>query len=280
VRTEGIGRAMNQGMNSLASSIVLACRPRERSASAISRRAFITALRTELPHSLRDLQAGGIAPVDLAQAAIGPGISVFSRHGRVVETDGTDMTVRTALALINQALDEVLSAQEGDFDPDTRFCLAWFEQHGFDEGLAGEADTLARAKNTSIGGLERGGVFRARAGKAWLVPPEELLAGYDPSRDQRISVWEVVLQITKALSESGADEAARIMAAVGSRVDMDTAKELAYLLYSICERKKWAQTGLLFNGLGTAWNDLVTASKGGGVRTGAAQVALDLGASD
>jgi putative DNA methylase len=275
IRTERSGRMRDIRSNALASSVVLSLRPVSESAESLSRRGFIAALKAELPDALRHLQEGGIAPVDLAQAAIGPGMAVFSRYARVVEADGSDMTVRTALALINQALDEVLSEQEGDLDPDSRFCLAWFEQHGFDQGKAGVAETLSKAKNTSLAGLERGGVFRARAGMARLLSVEDLPGHYDPARDERVSVWEVVIRLAKALTESGADEAARIMAAAGPRVDLDAAKELAYLLYSICERKGWAQTALLFNGLGTSWNDLESTARSGAGRDSDSQAALD-----
>lgn len=264
IRTELGNRMRSLDSNALASSIVLALRPRPEGAGALNRRGFLAALREELPDALRHLQEGGVAPVDLAQAAIGPGMAVFSRYARVVEADGTDMTVRTALALINQSLDEVLSEQEGDFDPDTRFCLAWFEQHNFNDGKSGEAETLATAKNTSLTGLSRGGIFQAKAGRAKLLAPEDLPEHYDPAGDDRRSVWEIVLHLAKALTESGAEHAARLMAAAGGHVDsvdLATAKELAYLLYSICERKRWAQTGLLFNGLGTSWNDLETAAR-------------------
>ena len=162
IRTERAGRTRDIGSNALASSIVLACRPRDDAASATTRRAFLGTLKGELPSALRDLQQGSVAPVDLAQAAIGPGMAVYSRYGKVVEADGSDMTVRTALALINHALDEVLSEQEGDFDADTLFCLKWFRQFEWNEATTGQADVLARATNTSIDGLGRAGVFRAR----------------------------------------------------------------------------------------------------------------------
>ncbi|HEY9474701.1 MAG TPA: hypothetical protein VIS06_12730, partial [Mycobacteriales bacterium] len=261
IRTERAGRMLAIDTNSLASSIVLALRPRPETAGALNRRGFLAALREELPDALRRLQEGGVAPVDLAQAAIGPGMAVFSRYTRVVEADGTDMTVRTALALINQILDEILSEQEGDFDPDTRFCLAWFEQHNFNEGISGTAETLSKAKNTSLSGLERGGIFRARAGRARLLAPEDLPPNYDPSGDERVSVWEIALHLAKAIDESGMGAAARLMDAAAPRVELDSVKELTYLLYNICERKGWAQTGRLFNGLGTSWNDLESAAR-------------------
>jgi putative DNA methylase len=275
VRTERAGRSRDISSNALASSIVLALRPRPATAGALTRRGFLAALREELPEALRHLQEGGIAPVDLAQAAIGPGMAVFSRHSPVIDADGEDMKVRTALALINQTLDEVLSEQEGDFDVDTRFCLAWFEQYGFNEGSSGVAETLSKAKNTSLAGLERGGVFRARAGRARLLAVEDLPAHYDPARDERVSVWEIVIRLAKALTESGVAEATRIMTAASPRVDLDTAKELAYLLYSICERKGWAQTALLFNGLGTSWNDLESTARSSAVQDSGSQAALD-----
>lgn len=267
MRTELGNRMLGSGTNALASSIVLACRPRPDSAEATNRRGFIASLRAELPRALRELQQGSVAPVDLAQAAIGPGMAVYSRYARVVEPDGSSMTVRTALALINQVLDEVLSEQEGDFDADTRFCVKWFSQFGWDEQQYGRADELSRSTNTSVDGLIRGGVFWARAGKARLIEPSELIEEWDPATDARISVWEVVLRLARALSTEGAGEAARLMSAAGQRVDLDAAKELAYMLFSICEKRGWTQTALLFNGLGTSWSDLSAAARTGGALT-------------
>jgi len=230
LRTELGNRMRSLGSNALASSVVLACRPRLDGAPPTTRRAFLAALKEELPIRLKELQQGSIAPVDLAQAAIGPGMAIFSRHEKVVETDGSDMTVRTALTLINQALDEVLSEQEGDFDTDTRFCVRWFQQFEWAEQPYGRADELSRATNTSVDGLVRGGVFWSRAGKARLLEPSELSDDWDAAADDRISVWEVVLRLAKALDEKGVNEAARLMATAGGRVDLDAAKELAYLL--------------------------------------------------
>jgi putative DNA methylase len=263
LRTEMASRMRGLESNALASSIVLSCRPRSELAEAVTRRSFLSQLKAEFPGALRRLQQGSIAPVDLAQAAIGPGIGVFSRYARVVEADGSEMTVRTALALINQALDEVLTEQEGDFDADTRFCVKWFSQFGWNEGTAGEADVLARATNTSIDGLVRGGVFRAVAGKASLRSPEELGGDWDPEKDERISDWEVVLRLAKALERRGAVSATRLMSSAGQRVDLDTAKELAYLLFSLSEKRGWAQSALLFNSLGTSWSELAAAARRG-----------------
>jgi putative DNA methylase len=224
-------------------------------------------LKVKLPPALRELQQGSVAPVDLAQAAIGPGMAVFSRYAKVVEPDGSSMTVRTALALINQVLDEVLSEYEGDFDADTRFCVKWFSQFGWDDQPYGRADELSRSTNTSVDGLVRGGVFWARAGKARLIEPADLPEYWDPTTDERITVWEVVLRLAKTLSGKGADEAARLLAAAGQRIDLDAAKELAYLLFSLCEKRGWTQTALLFNGLGTSWSDLSAAARTGGPLT-------------
>lgn len=262
MRTEREDRSTGLGTNALASSIVLACRPREVLAAATTRRGFLAALKAELPQSLKDMQQGSLAPVDLAQAAIGPGMSVFSRYARVVEADGSDMRVRTALALINHALDEVLSEQEGDFDSDTRFCVKWFGQFGFNEASFGDADQLSRSTNTSVDGLVRGGIFWARAGRARLLSPEMLSEAWDPVADDRISVWEVAIRLAKAVAEQGVDAAASLYIGSGTRVDLDAAKELSYLLFSICERKGWTQTALLFNGLGSSWLDLEHAARG------------------
>ena len=261
MRTERAARSVSLGTNALASSIVLACRPRSDNAEATTRRGFIGALKDDLPRALREMQQGSVAPVDLAQAAIGPGMAVFTNYSRVVEADGADMTVRTALALINQVLDETLSEQEGDFDSDTRFCVKWFSQYAWDETDSGTADVLARATNTSIEGLQRGGVFRAVAGRARLLGPDDLSDSWDPLTDVRTSVWEVSLHLAKAVSERGSAAAAELMNAAGQRVDLDIVKELAYLLYNISERKGWTSAALLFNGLGTSWIDLDAAAR-------------------
>ncbi|GAA1311852.1 hypothetical protein Psi02_72110 [Planotetraspora silvatica] len=261
MRTEMATRMRGMVSNALASSVVLACRPRPEDAGVIDRRALINTLKAELPGALKEVQQGGIAPVDLAQAAIGPGMAVFSRYARVTESDGSPMSVRAALILINQILAEVLSEQEGDFDSDTRFCIKWFETHGFDEGKYGQAETLSKALDTSVAGLDRSGVLKARAGIVQLLSPGELPETYDPLADDRISVWEVAMHLAKRLDEQGIEAAGQLMAAAKSRVDLDTAKELAYLLFSICERRNWAQTALLFNGLGSAWSEIEKASR-------------------
>ncbi|SIS10745.1 putative DNA methylase [Microbispora rosea] len=171
------------------------------------------------------------------------------------------MRVREALKLINQILAEVLSEQEGDFDSDTRFCIKWFEAHGFDQGEFGVATVLARAVGTAVNGLERAGVLKARAGIVELFGPKDLPDVYDPLADDRIPVWEVVMHLAKRLDEQGIEAAGQLMAAAKSRVDLDTAKELTYLLFSICEKRNWAKTALLFNALGSSWTEIERASR-------------------
>lgn len=279
IRTEAVGRMRAHESNALASSVVLALRPRSEHAESTSRRSFVQALRSELPVRLHELQQGSIAPVDLAQAAIGPGMAVFSRYTRVLEADGSDMTVRTALALINQALDEVLAEQEGDFDAETRFAVKWFSQFGWNDAPSGEADVLTRAVNTTVAALERGGIFRAAAGKARLVAPSDMTRSWNPAEDKAISVWEVAVRLGHALLTEGTDHAAVWMRESASRVDLDAVKELAYLMYSVCERKGWAESAMLFNTLGTSWGDVSGVSRAA-VPVAVSQGALDFGDDD
>lgn len=242
------------GSNALASSIVLVCRPRSDNASLATRKEFITAMRRELPEALRNLQRGNIAPVDLAQAAIGPGMAVFSRYGKVLESDGSAMTVRTALGLINQSLDEVLAEQEGEFDSDTRWALTWFDQFGMEEGAFGEAETLSKAKNTAVSGLVEAGIITSRANKVQLVKRSELALDWNPATDKRLTVWEVTQHLIHRLDQQGETGAATLVGQLGSVAEVS--RDLAYRLYSTCERKKWAQEALAYNSLVVAWPEL------------------------
>ncbi|GAB4199813.1 MAG: hypothetical protein OHK0022_20320 [Roseiflexaceae bacterium] len=244
---------IGSGNNALASSIVLVCRPRPADAPTVTRRDFVAALREELPRALRLLQAGNIAPVDLAQAAIGPGMGVFTRYGKVLDAAGKPLTVREALALINATLDEVLAEQEGDFDADTRWALAWFEQFGFSDGEYGVAETLSKAKNTSVGGMVEAGLVRSGGGRVRLLRPAELPEDWDPASDSRLSVWEMVHQVVRAL-EQGEQSAAALLAKLGPRADV--ARELAYRLYTICERNKRAAEALAYNSLVQSWPEM------------------------
>lgn len=208
-------------------------------------------LKKELPHALRDLQKGNIAPVDLAQAAIGPGMAIFSAYKKVLESDGSPMRVRTALSLINQALDEVLSEQEGEFDPDTRWALAWFEQHAFDEGLYGQAEVLATAKALSISGLAETGILHSGAGKVRLLRRDELPENWNPSTEHRLTVWAVTQHLIRSLDKNGETAAAALASKVGGLAE--TARDLAYRLYILSERKGWAEEAGYYNSLVVSW---------------------------
>lgn len=256
MRSERGGRMISVGTNALASSIVLACRPRPADAPATTRRAFVAALKSELPEALRTLMQGAIAPVDLAQAAIGPGISVFSRYSRVREADGSDMSVKDALLLINATLDEVLGEQESDFDPDTRFAVKWYRQYGWTQESSGIADQLARSSDTSIGALERGGIFEAKGGKARLLSPTQLESEWDAAADDRVSVWEATVRLAAVMAKDGADKVAELLPTVQTRVSLDAVKELGFLLFHEAEKKKDTKDAILFNGLVSAWGDL------------------------
>ena len=257
MRSELANRMLSQGTNALASSIVLACRPRPVDADSITRRLFVARLKSELPEALRTLMQGAIAPVDLAQAAIGPGISVFSRYARVREADGSDMSVRDALLLINATLDEVLGEQESDFDPDTRFAVKWYRSYGWGTESSGLADQLARSTDTSIGALERGGIFEARGGRARLLSPENLSAGWTPQTDDRLSIWEATVRLAAAMADGGVEKVAQLLPGLQEvRVDLDAVKELGFLLFHEAEKKKDAKDALLFNSLVSAWGDV------------------------
>lgn len=256
MRSERGGRMISVGTNALASSIVLACRPRPMEAPSTTRRAFVAALKSELPAALRTLMQGAIAPVDLAQAAIGPGIAVFSRYSRVREADGSDMGVKDALMLVNATLDEVIGDHESDFDSDTRFAIKWYRQYGWAHENSGIADQLARSSDTSIGSLERGGIFEAKGGKASLLAPSALEDAWDVAVDDRISVWEATVRLAAIMAKDGADKVAEILPQVQSRVSLEAVKELGFLLFHEAEKKRDSKDAGLFNGLVSAWGDL------------------------
>ena len=256
MRSERKGRMLSLNTNALASSILLTCRPRPADARAVARRAFVAALKSELPEALRTLMQGAIAPVDLAQAAIGPGISVFSRYAKVREADGSDMSVRDALQLINATLDEVLGEQESDLDSDTRFAVRWYRQYGWQADSSGIADQLARSSDTSLAELQRGGIFEAKGGKARLLSPTQLNEGWDPVADEHVSVWEATVRLAAVLAKDGVDKVAELLPAVGEKVSLDAVKELGFLLFHEAEKNKDTDDAILFNGLVSSWGDL------------------------
>lgn len=255
VRTELANRPRGLGSNALASSIVLVCRPRSTSASLATRGEFIAALREELPEAVRILQTGNIAPVDMAQSTIGPGIKVFSRYAKMVEADGSSMPVSAALGIINDVLGEVLDGEEAELDSDTRFALTWFSEFGYSPGPAGDADSVANAKNTSLAGIEESGIGEARAGKFRLYERSELPPSYSPVDDLRRTVWESVQHLIAALerSESEAAELLHTLGGYGER-----ARQLAYLLYQKANDMGWAAEAGAYNTLITAWPSLRT----------------------
>lgn len=257
MRTEGAGRLIGKGTNALASSIVLVCRPRAADAPTISRRDFIRELNATLPDALADMTRGGInspvAPVDLSQAIIGPGMEVFSKYSAVMEANGKPMTVRTALQLINRFIGE------DDFDHDTQFCLAWFEQHGWAEGKYGDADVLARAKGTSVGGLIEAGVVDSAGGDLRLLKWAEMPRDWSPENDSRLAVWEGLHHLIRALNQDGESAAGALLARMPDKTASLNA--LMYRLYTLCERQGWAEEARAYNELQGAWAGIELASQ-------------------
>lgn len=208
-----------------------------------------------MPLALRYLQTTNIAPVDLAQAAIGPGMAVYTRYSKVLDAEGKPVSVRDALALINATLDEALAKQEGDFDAASRWALAWFEQFGFNDGEFGVAETLSTAKNISVAGLADAGILRSQRGKVRLLRPDEMPVAWDPTTDPRLIAWEVVHHLIRVLGIGGEAGAAELLGKLGARAE--PARELAYRLYTLCERKKRAAEALAYNGLVQSWPEIV-----------------------
>jgi len=261
MRTELGNRMRGMDSNALASSIILVCRPRAVDAPTVTRREFVTALRADLPVALAQMQRGNIAPVDLAQAAIGPGMAVYTRYDKVLDAEGKPLTVREALALINQTLDEALAEQEGDFDADSRFAILWFDQHGFGDGEAGTANLLANAKVTSIEGLKKAGIVITKGSKVRLLKPDEMPGDWDPASDPRLTAWEIVHHLIRVLASGGEGAAAEVVAKLGAKAEI--ARELAYRLYTLCERKNRAAEALAYNGLVQSWPEIVRLAREG-----------------
>ena len=224
MRTERGGRMIGIGTNALASSIVLVCRPRSAAAPAATRREFISALKAELPQALVHLQRGNIAPVDLAQAAIGPGMSVYTRYAKVLDAEGKPLSARGALALINQTLDEALAEQ------------------------------LSKSKNTSVAGMVEAGILESKRGKVRLLKPDELPDDWDPTTDPRLTAWEIVHHLIRALEAGGESAAAALLAKLGAKAEV--ARELCYRLYTLCERKNRAAEALSYNALVQSWPEI------------------------
>lgn len=255
MRTERGSRSIGLGSNALASSIVLACRTRPGSATITTRGEFLRELRRRLASSLRTMQQASIAPADLAQAAIGPGMAIYSAYAAVLEPSGERLRVRTALQLINQVRDEALSEQDSEYDRETGWAIDWFSQYGMTEAEYGVAETLANARAVSVDGMRQAGIIRSGRGRVRIIPRAELPEEWNPAADGRLTDWEVAQHLIRALETGGREAAGALRHQVGSRADV--AKDLAYRLYTICERKGWAQEALSYNGLVVEWPELV-----------------------
>ena len=259
IRTEGSTRLISMGTNALASSIVLVCRKRSQNARIITRGDFRRLLKRELPESLKHLQKGNIAPVDMAQASIGPGMAIFSRHASIIEADGSAMSVRSALQLINEVVDEVRGEEEAEFDRETRFAVTWFESHGFQAGPFGDANTLATARNVSVVGVEQSGLLKSSAGKVQLIARLELPEAWNPDEDRTLTVWECTQHLIKRLEEGGEAAAAELLTKIGSHAE--PTRGLAYRLYTTCERRGSGRRGPSLQRTGDCLAGIRTASE-------------------
>jgi putative DNA methylase len=258
MRTERAARSVGLDTNALASSIILVCRQRAADAPTVSRREFLREFNAVLPEALDEMTkgAGGeyspVAPVDLSQAIIGPGMAVFSKYAAVLEADGSPMSVKTALQLINRFL------AEDDFDADTQFCLHWFEQHGWTESVFGEADVLARSKSTSVDAMKEAGVLQSGGGKVRLLKWAEYPTDWDPGTDTRTPVWEALHQLIRTLKQGGESASGALLAALGGKAE--AARQLAYRLYTLCERLGQAEDARAYNELITSWTGIESAA--------------------
>lgn len=276
VHSERRGRMLSVGTNALASSIVLACRPRPDDAPTTTQRAFVQQMKAELPVALRTLMLGDIAPVDLAQAAIGPGIAIFSRYARVRSASGKDIGAREALELINRTLDEVLGEQESDFDPDTRFAVRWYREYGWRSEHSGIADQLARTTQTSIAELERGGIFTTAGGKGRLLSISELDAEWNPAEDSRLSIWEATLRLAACMQSSGTEKVSELVAQLPASIPLSAVKELGFLLFHEAERKGDGEDAQALNALVTSWGDVSLKARQHPSTPAGVQSALDI----
>jgi putative DNA methylase len=250
------------GTNALASYIVLACRPRPSDAPQTASTQFRQELKRTLPIALHHLQQGNIAPVDFAQAAIGPGMAIYSKYSRILDNSGKPLTVRAALNIIDQMRTEVFSEQEEQFDPETRWALAWFEEQlGFNEGEFGKAETLSKAKNTTVSGMVKSGILLSKGGKVRLLRPDELPVDWDPLSDKHLTVWEMTHQLLRIYHHEKAGDmaAADLLRKLGSQGEV--ARDLAYRLFNLCEKKKLAQEALGYNALVLGWPEIAQLSR-------------------
>ena len=263
MRTELGNRMISTGNNALASSIVLVCRKRSEEAEEMGRREFLAELRETMPNALRDMMgkdglSSPIAPVDLAQAAIGPGMEIFSKYKAVLNSDGTPMTVHEAMIEINRQITDYLNPDGSGFDPATLFCNDWFQQYGWNEGPFGGADTLARAKGTNVASIKNSGAITAEGGIVQIMNWKDYPADYDPATDKNRSTWEACHHMIRVLNQQGEEAAGALLAKMSE--DGENIRQLAYFLYTLCERKGNAEDARYYNELMTSWHAIVTAS--------------------
>ena len=275
IRTEATN-ALKKGMNALATSVVLVCRPREKNAEIITRAEFLRILKRELPRSIEHLQNANIAPADMPQSAIGPGMGVFSRYKSVLESDDSDMSVKTALQLINRELDEFLNSVQGEFDADTRFGISWFEQHGYEPGDFGAANNIAQARGISVESVKHAGIISSSAGKVKVLKRDELLDDWAPETDVHLTIWECCQYLIRTLETEGEVEAAYLLKRIGPD-KAESVKELAYCLYDICANKRSdAKEATAYNGLIAVWSELTRQAASLPLTRGDGQIAMDV----
>jgi putative DNA methylase len=276
VRTELVGN-LKKNKNALATSVVMACRPRARDAETISRVEFIRALRRELPAALKEMHRASIAPVDIPQASIGPGIAIFSRYASVIERDDSPMSVKTALQIINEELDQYLSSQEGDFDPETRFAVTWFTQHGYEKGVFGDADNLARARGISVDDVRHAGIVESSAGRVRIYKREELEEGWEPENDRHLTIWECCQYLVRQHQLDGLSHNTAVLLKKFGSDKAEAVKDLAYVLYEISDKRRQdRQEATAYNALVTDWTELTRQAAAIHDTVGDRQIRLDI----
>jgi putative DNA methylase len=256
MRTEMSNRMVASGTNALANSVVLVCRKKEASAEVITRAEFIRALKRELPSAIAELQAANIAPADMPQSAIGPGMGVFSRYRAVLESDDSPMLVKAALQLINRELDDYLGGIQGEFDADTRFAITWFEQNGLKAGDYGTANNIATARGISVESVKHAGIVESQAGKVRVLRRDELDDNWEPGTDQHLTIWECLQHLVRLHEKEGISQATAILLKkIADKAE--AVKDLAYILYDISANKRQdAKDATAYNALIADWTEL------------------------
>jgi len=275
VRTERASRTVAMGTNALANSVVLVCRKKEASAETITRAEFIRALKRELPPAIKELQAANIAPADMPQSAIGPGMGVFSRYKAVLESDDNAMSVKAALQLINRELDDYLGGIQGEFDPDTRFAITWFEQNGNRAGDYGSANNFAQARGISVESVKHAGIVESSAGKVRILTRDELDPDWQPDDDTHLTVWECCQHLVRLHEKNGIGLATAVMMRkIGAKAD--DVRDLAYVLYNICEKRGDAKEATSYNALIADWTDLTREAASAPLTTKSGQMRFEV----